>query len=287
MDTHGATALAKIEKETSLAPTVAGAAGMSPVVLAVLAQNPDAATLRECLNIQREYDREEARKQFTVAFVRLKMDLPKILAHDKSVSLDRGKTVAYTHTSLGGAVEAVVPHLINYGFAHSWTPSTDENGQVVVTCELLHIGGHSKQATLKAAPDAKGSKSSAQAVQSSVTSLERYTLLAVLGIATGDMGEPRVDQDEKQEERQPTGDQPPPDDKALNARAVRWLMDQRILVASAEHFIGRKVAEWTQADRARLKPWATKKPAAHDSTCPAATGGDLCDCGAAEQPPSE
>jgi hypothetical protein len=282
MDTHGATALAKIEeRQTGLQP-VAATAGMSPVVLAVLAQNPDAATLRECLAIQREYDREDQRRQFVVAFHNLTKDLPRVLAHDKEVSF---LTTHFTHTTIGAAVDAVVPHLVNHGFTHSWRPGNTDKGEISVTCRLSHIGGHYEEVTLKSPPDAK--LKNAQAVMSTVTSLERYTLLGILGIVTKDMGEARGDEDEKPEPRQAPIDQRPIDDKARNANAVTFLMRKGRTVDEAVKVIGRPVAEWTQADRQKIREWATAKAPAHDSTCPAATGGDLCDCGAAEQPPSE
>lgn len=239
-------AIEKVEQQP--APLATG--GMSPVVAAVLARNPDTATLRECLAIQREYEREEARRLYVTAFVNLKADLPKILGRDKLVKFNNTE---YTHTSLGAAVEAVTPHLNNYGFAHDWRPSIDDRGQVVVSCRLTHIGSHYEEVTIKSAPDSKGAKSGPQAIASTITMLERYTLLALLGIATADMEEPKGGSQHTEEK--PSVQQQPGDDKAMNAKAVRWLIQQGRTVAAAEEHIGRAADEWTQVDRQRLKSW--------------------------------
>lgn len=53
-----------------------------------------------------------------------------------------------------------------------------------MTCKITHIQGHSEETTLLAQPDASGSKNAIQAMGSTITYLERYTLLALTGLAT-------------------------------------------------------------------------------------------------------
>lgn len=219
--------------------------GMSPVVaasLAILEKNPSPETLRELLAVQREWEANEARKAYAMALVGLKTGLPTVIAHDKLVSF---ATTRYTHTSLGAAVEAVTPHLINHGFTHSWHPATNGANEVSVTCRLTHQAGHFEAVTLSAPPDAKGGKNGAQAVASTVTMLERYTLLALLGIATADMTEP-----EGHEEKDPEKV-----DSNRNLLAVGWLKDKGVPTSDAEQYLNRKVPNWTVADLAKLKVW--------------------------------
>src|SRR5690606_35194749 len=56
-----------------------------------------------------------------------------------------------------------------------------------VTCVITHELGHSERTTLSAAPDESGGKNSIQAVGSTVTYLQRYTLMAATGLAAKDM----------------------------------------------------------------------------------------------------
>lgn len=219
-------------------------AQMSPVVRAIMEKNLSPETVREMLAMQREHEANEARKQYVAAYIGLKAELPKILARDKRVKF--GNT-EYTHTSLAAAVEAVVPHLISHGFAHEWNPSIDDEGQVVVTCRLTHCGGHYEESTLKCAPDTKGSKSGPQTIASTITMLQRYTLLGRLGIATADMTEPK-------------SEAPPVDPEKVdvnrNMKAVTWLKQQGKTLEQAEAFLCSEVGDWTAADLDRLREWA-------------------------------
>jgi hypothetical protein len=219
---------------------------MSPVVsagLKILEHNPNPETLRELIAMQREWEANEARKAYAMALVGLKVGLPTIIAHDKLVNFNQTR---YTHTSLGAAVEAVTPHLINHGFTHSWYPAVN-GGEVSVTCRLTHQAGHFEEVTLKAPPDNKGAKSGAQAVASTVTMLERYTLLALLGIATADQSEPEGGNEEPA---------PGKVDSGRNLKAVGWLKSIGVSAEEAEQYLSRKVPDWTASDLAKLKTWA-------------------------------
>ena len=222
---------------------------MSPIVAAgmqILQAHPDPAALRELLAIQHAWEQEESRKAFERAMVALKRDLPTVLARDKKVAFN---TTKYTHTSLGAALEAITEPLTQHGFSLSWEPSTGERGQVSVTARLVHVEGHSKAATISAPVDTSGSKSPAQGVASTITLLQRYTALSLLGIATADMDEPK-----------PT--EPPPDapnpERALKAAGKLTKMGRS--VSEAEAFVGRVVREWTNADIESIAEWV-KKPA--------------------------
>ena len=58
--------------------------------------------------------------------------------------------------------------------------------EIAVTCIVTHVDGHSEETRLVGSPDTTGSKNSIQAVGSTVSYLERYTLMAILGLATID-----------------------------------------------------------------------------------------------------
>jgi len=222
---------------------------MSPVVAAglkILEHNPNPETLAELLKMQREWEANEARKAYAAALVGLKVGLPTIIKHDKLVNFN---STRYTHTSLGAAVEAVTPHLINHGFTHSWYPAMNGKDEVSVTCRITHSAGHFEEVTLKAPPDNKGAKSGAQAVASTVTMLERYTLLALLGIATADMQEPEGEAEQAD---------PGKVDSKRNLAAVGWLKERGISAAEAGQFLGREVQDWTASDLTKLKAWAKK-----------------------------
>jgi len=213
---------------------------LHPVVAAAMQHGPDPATLRELLAVQREWEAGESKRQYTEALVALKRDLPTVLARDQTVVF--GKT-RYTHTSLAAVMEAVTGPLTSHGFALSWEPSTSD-ATVTVACVLTHAGGHSERAAISAPRDNSGSKSASQGVASTITLLQRYSALSLLGIATADMEEP-------------TGTAPDPDrvDSDRNLRLVGNLKNYGKTRQDAEEFLGKRVPKWTAGDLENLASW--------------------------------
>lgn len=221
---------------------------MHPLVGAAMAKGQiDPQTLRDLLAVQREWEAGEARKAYTRALAALKCDLPTVIRRDQVVDFTtkNGQRTRYTHTSLAAVMDAITEPLTRHGFSLSWTPAIGERN-VKVTCRLTHTEGHHEEATLEAPPDTSGLKSSAQAIASTVTLLQRYTALAILGIATADMPEA-------------TGRSADPSevvDVQRNMRAAAWATKRGRTRAQAEEHLGKPVAEWTGADLEELRAWA-------------------------------
>jgi len=89
------------------------------------------------------------------------------------------------YAGLPETVETVKSLLAQCGLSHAWDLDSKE-GLTIVTCRVTHIGGHSESVTLMAEPDKTGSKNSVQAIGSTVTYLQRYTLSSILGLAATD-----------------------------------------------------------------------------------------------------
>jgi hypothetical protein len=138
------------------------------------------------LDWQDRIEKKDAVKAFDAAFASAKGKFPKIVK-DANVSFkakNGGADTDYWHETLAGIAEAVDGPLAEHGLAYSWEPKQLEGGRIEVTCILSHISGHSRRATLAGSPDTSGNKNNLQAVASTVSYLERYTLKAVLGIAS-------------------------------------------------------------------------------------------------------
>ena len=164
---------------------------LHPAVAQVLKANPTPEALEKMLDLQRQWERDEAKRAYTRALVGLKQALPPWIKRDKTVDFSgaKGGRVHYTHTSLAAAMEAISPILGQHGFSLTWKTDTS-SGTVTVTAELTHRDGHKESTMLSAPPDTSGSKNPAQAVASMTTLLQRYTALSLLGIATADMEDP-------------------------------------------------------------------------------------------------
>ena len=160
--------------------------GGSPTELIqqAISAGADLDKLEKLLQLKREYEKDEARKSYHRAMAEFKANPPKI-DKDREVSFDtnRGKT-SYRHATLGNVTEKINAELSKHGLSASWT--TQQNGKIRVTCRITHVQGHSEETSLEADSDTSGSKNPIQAIGSTITYLERYTLLALTGLATYD-----------------------------------------------------------------------------------------------------
>lgn len=251
-DTHK-TAVAVIERKD-----IATTRTMHPVVAAALQNGHDPSMLRELLTLQREYEAGEAKKAFTRALVDLKRDLPAVIAKDKEVDFTSAKgRTNYRHASLAGIMDAVQPALTRHGFSLGWEPSND--GQTVtVVCRLTHGEGHTETAKLTATPDQSGNKNSVQGIASTITYLQRYSALSILGIATADMDDG--------EARAAAGGDDSVDSNRNLAVLGRLQTKYHRTAAEAEAYVGKPVSQWTAADVERLKAWAKAPPAGKDES---------------------
>ena len=159
---------------------VAEGQSKSPADLMQLAKDMDADKLDKFLQMQERFDANQARKAYHVAMTQFKADPPKI-SKDKSVAY---KEVRYSHASLHNVTKTINEALSKHGLSASW--QTAQNGSISVTCKITHILGHSEETTLSAPADSSGSKNGIQAIGSTITYLERYTLLALTGLSTAD-----------------------------------------------------------------------------------------------------
>lgn len=141
----------------------------------------DLAQLKELLALKKDYEANEARKSYHKAMADFKANPPTI-EKDKAVSFNQTK---YNYATLANVTKKIGSALSSHGLSASW--STKQNGSISVTCRITHVSGHSEETTLSADADKSGSKNSIQALGSTISYLERYTLLALTGLATEDM----------------------------------------------------------------------------------------------------
>lgn len=142
-------------------------------------------TLRELMQLKKEWEADEARKAFVAAMAAFKANPPEIVK-DKHVEFTTSKgTTAYDHATLGGLCAAIIKGLAAHGISHRWETAQQEN-RIKVTCVLTHAQGHSESVSLHSESDNSGGKNNIQAIGSAVTYLQRYTLLAATGLAALD-----------------------------------------------------------------------------------------------------
>ena len=143
----------------------------------------DLDKLSKLMDLQERWEKREAEKAFVTSLNAFKKSPPTI-TKNKHVSFATrgGDKTEYDHATLDQICEVIGGALSDHGLSHRWEVDQAE-GMVCVTCVLTHELGHSERVTLRAGADQSGGKNSIQAIGSTVTYLERYTLLAATGLA--------------------------------------------------------------------------------------------------------
>lgn len=155
-------------------------------------QGADLEKLEKLMDLQARWEATEARKAYAEAMAAFKADPPDIL---KNKHVNRGSAGTFdqaTHDEVSGKVAEA---LSRHGLFHTWS-FREEGKTVYVTCRLTHRQGHFEEFTMAGPPDTSGNKSPLQAIASTQTFLQRYTLLGITGLSSREMrAADRVDDD--------------------------------------------------------------------------------------------
>ena len=176
-----------VTAEAAAVPVVADTTPAGLLALAVR-QDLDLEKLKGLMDLQREWQKEEARRAFYEAMAAFQAETPP-LTKDSTVDFQTSKGhTSYRHASLPMIAQTIREPLWRNGLSYRFeiAPPTEGGKGLVVTCIVTHKQGHSERTTMGAGPDESGSKNPIQALGSTVTYMQRYTLIAALGLTTSD-----------------------------------------------------------------------------------------------------
>lgn len=156
---------------------------MPEVIQYALQNNAGVEKLEKMMELHERYEKNEAKKAYHAAMTAFKADPPKI-EKDAHVNFttQKGRT-EYNHATLANVTSTINKALSNHGLSAAWETDQAEAG-ISVTCKITHVLGHSESTKLTAGADNSGGKNAIQSIGSTVTYLQRYTLLALTGLAT-------------------------------------------------------------------------------------------------------
>ena len=199
------------------APADSSAALMALIQRAATDKDFSVEKLEKLLDVKERWDAEEARRAYVGALAKFKRAAP-ALVKNKQVDFTpkTGGRVRYKHATLGQVAALVAGALAEHGLSHGWG-ITQNDGDVTVTCTLTHERGHSESVSLTAPPDDTGGKNVIQRIGSTATYLQRYTLLAITGLASDEQDDDGIGAGERGQARtsaappKPAPAQPPTD----------------------------------------------------------------------------
>jgi hypothetical protein len=138
-----------------------------------------AVAANAALEVQAQLMAMQDRHAFNLAMAAAQAELP-IVSKNQKANFGAGKA-SYEFADLAEITRIVKPILAKHGIRYGFRTINDEK-TVMVEC-VLSLGIHEETNSLCAPLDFSGSKNPVQALGSTVSYLERYTLSAALGLA--------------------------------------------------------------------------------------------------------
>jgi len=188
MDTKNAVEVIKDKSAEIYTP------GPMEMAQSFLSSGGDIASLEKMMELQEKYDSMQAKKAYTKAMAEFKKN-PPVIFKDKQVGFKSKKPGAgstnYKHATLGNVTKKINTALAEHGLSAAWPLDQTDKG-IEVTCTITHEMGHSESTSLFAASDNTGNKNSIQAIGSTVSYLQRYTVLSLTGLATEDQDDDAI-----------------------------------------------------------------------------------------------
>jgi hypothetical protein len=139
-----------------------------------VASGADLDMIEKLMNLQERWEAGNARKAFDKAVAAAKKEIPPIT---RNATGHNSKKYA-DFAAIARVVDPIIgAHGLSYRFR------TVQDDRIHVTCILSHEDGHSEQTTLSGPADGSGNKNAIQAIGSTLTYLQRYSLVQMLGLA--------------------------------------------------------------------------------------------------------
>jgi hypothetical protein len=156
-------------------------------VIEKLASNPDVDIdkLQRLLEMQERWQMNQAKAAFRESMAEFKLNPPKIIKDRIAEIKKDGRLVgSYSYADLESISVAITDGLAKVGITHSFKMK-QEGLNITVIC-VLSKGMYSEEGVpLTSAPDTSGAKNSIQAIGSTLSYLEKYTLLGASGMSAG------------------------------------------------------------------------------------------------------
>jgi len=171
-------AVAQTVDQLPVAPYASESAAILNVIER-MAMNPeiDPDRIERFIALKERIDAAAAKKAFDAAVSQAKATIPPA---EKNATGHNNKKYADFY-----AYAKVVDPIIS-GLGLSYRFRTTQTDKITVTCVLTHEGGHAEENSLSGPADSSGSKNAIQAIGSTLTYLQRYTLVQALGLAAGE-----------------------------------------------------------------------------------------------------
>lgn len=139
-----------------------------------LASNQPIEVLSRLMDLEDRNEQRHARRAFDTAIAAAKSEMPTVVKNRKGHNDKR-------YADFAAIAKAVDPIITAHGLSYRFRISQAD--KITVTCVLSHEAGHAEETTLSGPADTSGAKNAIQSIGSTLSYLQRYSLVAALGLA--------------------------------------------------------------------------------------------------------
>lgn len=164
-----------------MATTAAAEPEMQQMMTLAIQQGPDGVdALRQLVELRREEEDRQARRDFAAALALFQSDLQVIEYNAKGAHNAR-------YATLDHVMQSIRAPLTGHGLSVSFDTDSGDDG-VTVWCIVRHVGGHSERTRFSVPRERAGNRMNvSQAEGSALTYARRYALSAALNLTTGEV----------------------------------------------------------------------------------------------------
>lgn len=146
-------------------------------------QNVDLAKLEKLMDLRDRWLADQARQAFDAAMARFKA---KVVSVVRRKEITDGPLKGKKHTDLFAVVDAATEELSRHDLVVTFKVIEDAKDWIRIACRVRHVAGHEELTIFGGPVDTGPGRNAIQARKSSVSYLERITMLLALGLAEQD-----------------------------------------------------------------------------------------------------
>jgi hypothetical protein len=130
--------------------------------------------VEKLMALQERWEANQARKAFDEAIAAAKAEIKPVVRNATGHNAKR-------YADFAAIANAIDPVISKHGLSYRFR--TNQTDKIAVTCILSHKAGHYEETTLCGPADSSGNKNPIQSIGSTLTYLQRYSLVQALGLA--------------------------------------------------------------------------------------------------------
>lgn len=158
-------------------PGPSGAVTPMDLLNRAVSQGAGLDMVEKLVDLYERWDKGQARKEFDAAIAAAKAEITPVLRNREGHNNKR-------YADFAAIARAVDPIISKHGLSYRFRST--QSDRISVTCVLAHKSGHCEETTLSGPADTSGNKNAIQAIGSTLSYLQRYSLVQALGLAAAD-----------------------------------------------------------------------------------------------------